>query len=191
MLEKIRKLLLLGVTAGVLLPFWYAGSTGRGTPWLPWQIRELWAYSQLFAYPVPVWTSRHVQLLGADGLWHEVPQAPPFAHHLFGVQTRLDWLLVYLERPAETPSDRARLQQVHDHLCHTYAALYDGTALADERLPPAATPVKRARILRFDRPSSIGKPPPKRYDKALPGPLRPENHEVLVSCRVPSQRSPS
>ncbi len=187
--ESIRKLLLLGVTALVLLPFWYAGSTGVGAPWLPWQIRELWAYSQLFAYPTPVWSSRHIQLLGADERWHEVPQDPPFVHKLFGVQTRLDWLLVYLEREPETDADRARVDRIHAHLCDTYAALYDGTELAEARLPAGATPVRAVRLLRFDRPSSIGKPPPVPYDKALPGPLRPRNHEVLVRCRVPSRRA--
>jgi hypothetical protein len=179
-----RKLLLLSVTALVLLPFWWTGATGQGAPWLPWQIRGVWAFAQLFAHAQPTWSSRHVQLLGRDGHWHEVPHDPPFRHTLFGNQTRLDWLLIYLDAAPEHELDAERLRRVHSHLCSSYAALYAEGPLARERLPAAALPVRRARLLSFERASSIQRPPPQRYSRALPGPLRPDNHAILAECDV-------
>jgi hypothetical protein len=182
-----RKLLLLGVTALVLLPFWWAGATGRGAPWLPWQVREVWAFAQLFTGSVPSWSSRHVQLLGRDGRWHEVDQDPPFQATLFGSQTRLDWLLIYLGLPTEHPRDVERRETVYRHLCQTYAQLYDASPLAQERLPAAALPIQRVRLVHFERASSTQRPPATRYSRRLPGALRPDNHEILTECALPAE----
>jgi hypothetical protein len=186
-----RKLLLLGVTALVLLPFWWAGIRGQGMPWLPWQIREVWAFAQLFADSQPTWSSRHIQLLGRDGRWHEVPHDPPFRHALFGSQTRLDWLLIYLEPRPEHPRDVERRRLIYRHLCDAYAALYRAGPLVEERLPAAARPIQRVRLLSFERWSSIERPPTKRYSRALPGPLQPDNHEILTDCGVPTEADPT
>jgi hypothetical protein len=186
-----RKLLLLALTGLVLLPFWTAGLTGRGAPWLPWQIREVWAFTQLFAYHAHTWTSRHVQILGSDGTWHEVPHDPPFRHRPFGHQTRLDWLLLYYDSAAETPRDAERRARVLAHLCRAYARLYAPGSAAAERLPAQATPAVRARLLRYFRSSSLDAPPSSRYTPRLPGPLTRTNHDVLTECRVPRPEGPA
>lgn len=175
----------LGATALVLLPFWWAGSTGLGAPFLPWQVSGVWEFAQLFTHSTPTWSSQHVQLLGQDGRWHEVPHDPPFRHALFGGQTRLDWLLLYFDAEPASPEDAERLAAVRDHLCHTYAELYAEGELAEARLPAAALPIQRARLLTFERHSSIDAPPPKRYSRSLPGRLRLGNHVILVECAAP------
>jgi len=163
----------------ILVPFWTAGFSGRGAAWLPWQIREIWSFSQLFTEAPWEWRSHHVQVLGADDHWREVSHDPPLRHVLFGRLTRLDMILLYFSVAPKTLDDAHRQRRVYGHLCRSYARVH---ATADP--PPRAV-----RLITVRRPSHLDAPPEEPWSSELPQPLPDTDYVVLRTCPVRSPRA--
>jgi hypothetical protein len=110
-MKPVQKLASLLFSFIVLTPIITTSAFGDGPGWVPWQFRDLWRFADLFSEEVDYWFSHHIQLLDAEGEWHEVPHAPLFEDIHYGPISRFETALTYFLAKTEAPMEAKQAGQ--------------------------------------------------------------------------------
>jgi hypothetical protein len=116
-----RKLLAAGLGLALLFPLFYQAATGHVPPWMPWRVSEFWRFSALFSQRADAWPAYYVVLVDDAGTRRQIPQRPIASTRLYGHFTRLDRLLLVLDRESSEAGAGSVKRRILDPIGRAYA----------------------------------------------------------------------
>lgn len=139
-MKPAQKLLALALAAIVLYPIAHQAAVGSTPRWIPWQVAEFWRFTSLFSSKVDAWPAYHVIAVDHEGHRHVLPQDPVSTVKLYGHFTRLDRLLLVLDRNSHDDDAARTIAAILDPVAAAYAAL------VESQRHPGSTPPRIERV---------------------------------------------